>query len=86
MWQENFFLIYAGAEKSDILYIETTEPITWTEDIKNAKTFATLESAKMDIEKEYDIYKNIIKNTDYKSIWIIESNSDYSVIRRREQI
>lgn len=86
MWQENFFLIYAGTEKSDILYIETTEPITWTEDIKNAKTFATLESAKMDIEKEYEIYKNIMKNTDYKSIWIIESNSDYSVIRRREQI
>ena len=85
MQQGDFFLIYAATEDFDVLFIQTTDPITWTEDIMNAKTFATFESAKMDFVKEYEIYRNIVKNTDYKSIWIMQSDKNYYA-KRREQI
>lgn len=85
MQQGDFFLIYAATKDFDTLFIQTTEPITWTEDIMNAKTFATFESAKMDFVKEYEIYRSIVKNTDYKSIWIMQSNKNYYA-KRREQI
>ena len=87
MHQDSFFFIYAAEnDNCEILFVETTDPITWTDNIKKAKKFTTFESAKMDIEKEYDVFLKTSKNTKYNTLWIVESNHDHSVLRRREQI
>lgn len=63
------FIIYAIFSDNSIHYITNTSPILWGA-FENAKIYCSNQSAVDDLNAEFEIILNYMKNDNIKSIWI----------------
>ena len=60
---------------AEIVYVSNTNPILWTKEIKDGKSFDSLDEAKSAIFDEADTFLGVVSGTSVDSISVISLSS-----------